>query len=308
MRDKRIKLIFFSLRGSEVRDFDLSWQRIILFSTMVAIILIVFVGAVVGLFTNFYQNFRITSLQKTNQILKHQLGEMREKIDKVAAQMEKIEVYDDDQRLIAGLDQIDKDMRNIGRGGPYFEFTSEANALPLETRDELTDIKIRVDQVERKIQLVINSQNEIDQVIKEKNERLQHLPTINPVRSGRITDKFGYRIDPFIEQPKSHTGIDIAAPTGTPVYASAYGVVELVQHQYSPNRNYGKYIVINHGFGKQTLYAHLSKIFVKPGQKITRWDVIGAVGETGRATGPHLHYEVRENETPVDPLSYFFEL
>jgi len=307
MRDKRIKLIFFSLRGSEVRDFDLSWQKILLFSTMIAIMLIILVGAVVGLFTNFYQNTRITTLQKTNQILKNQLGEMRQKIDKVTAQMDKIEVYDDDQRLIAGLDKIDKDMRNAGRGGPYYEFTSEANALPRESRDEITDIKVRVDQLERRIQIALESQNDISQVFEKKQERLQHLPTINPVRRGRITDKFGNRIDPFIERPKQHTGIDIAAPTGTPIRATAHGVVEVVHHRYSPNRNYGKYIVINHSFGKQTLYAHLSKIYVKPGQQIKRWEIIGAVGETGRATGPHLHYEVRENEIPVDPLKYFFE-
>jgi len=307
MRDKRIKLIFFSLRGSEVRDFDFSWQKILLFSTMVAIILIIFAGAVIGLFTNFYQNSRITTLKKTNQILKNQLGEMREKIDKVTAQMDKIEVYDDDQRLIAGLDTIDKDMRNAGRGGPYYEFTSEANALPRESRYEITDIKVRVDQLERRIQLAIESQKEISRVLKKKRERLRHLPTINPVSKGRITDKFGKRMDPFIDKPRQHTGVDIAAPKGTPVHATAQGVVEFVQHRYSPNRNYGKYIIINHGFGKQTLYAHLSKIFVKPGQQIERGQIIGRVGDTGRATGPHLHYEVREKETPVDPLSYFFE-
>ncbi|UCE06216.1 MAG: peptidoglycan DD-metalloendopeptidase family protein [bacterium] len=307
MREKRIKLIFFSLRGSEVRDFDLSWQKILLFSTMLVIILIILVGAVVGLLTNFYQNSRITTLQKTNQILKNQLGEMRRTIDKVTADMQKIETYDDDQRLIAGLDKIDKDMRHAGRGGPSYEFANEANALTRETRDEITNIKIRVDQLERRIQLALESQNEINQVLEKKQEKLQHLPTINPVRKGRITDKFGNRIDPFVERPKQHTGIDIAAPAGTPIRATAHGVVEIVHQRYSPNRNYGKYIVINHGFGKETLYAHLSKIFVKPGQRIERWDIVGEVGETGRATGPHLHYEVRENGIPVDPLKYFFE-
>ncbi len=307
MRDKRIKLIFFSLRGSEVKDLDLSWQKILLFSTMLAIILIILVGAVIGLFTNFYRSSRITTLQKTNQILKNQLGEMRKTIDKVTAQINEIEAYDDDQRLIAGLDKIDKDMRNAGRGGPSYEFNNEANALPRETRYEITNIKVRVDQLERRIQLALESQTEINKVLKKKKERLQHLPTINPVRRGRITDKFGKRIDPFIEKPKLHTGVDIAAPTGTHVHAAADGYVEIVHHSYSPNVNYGKYIIVNHNFGKQTLYAHLSKIYVKPGQKIKRWDIIGAVGETGRATGPHLHYEVRENEIPVDPLTYFFE-
>ncbi len=307
MRDKRVKLIYFSLRGSDVKDFDISWQKILLFATMSAIILAILVGAVVGLFTNFYQNSKITTLQKTNQILKSQLGEMREKIDVVTSKIEKIESFDDEQRLIAGLDKIDKDMRKVGRGGPSLEFTSEINAFPPDTRHELADIKIQVDQLDMRIQLAQDSQRKIGEVLEANQERLQHLPTINPVRTGRITDTFGIRIDPFIEKPKQHTGIDIAAPVGTPVYATAQGYVEEVHHNYSPKHNYGKYIIVNHDYGKRTLYGHLSQIFVKPGQQVNRWDIIGAVGETGRATGPHLHYEVREEDTPVDPLNYFFE-
>lgn len=307
MRDKRIKLIFFSFRGSEVRDFDVSWQKIIVFSTMLAIILVILVGAFVGLFTSYYKNSKLSALRETNKILKNQLGEMHLKIDSVSAQIGFIEDYDDDQRIIAGLDEIPKDMRMMGRGGPYFDLTGETGVLPRETRNKLTDIKIRVDQLERRIDLAKTSQSDIKNIFTKKTDKLLHLPTINPVRRGRITDKFGNRIDPFTEKPRQHTGIDIAAPTGTPVYAAACGYVESVHHSYLPNRNYGKYIVIDHGFGKTTYYAHLSKIFVKPGQQVKRWDIIGAVGETGRATGPHLHYEVREDNTPVNPLSYFFE-
>jgi murein DD-endopeptidase MepM/ murein hydrolase activator NlpD len=306
MRDKRIKLVFFSFRGSEVRDFDISWQKIIAFLTMFAIILVILVVAFVGLFTSFYNNSKLSTLQQTNQILNNQLGQMREKIDAVSAHIGLIEVFDNDQRVIAGLDEIDKDMRMVGRGGPYFDFTSQTNALPRETRNKLTDIKVRVDQLERRIELAQKSQSDIETIFTQKSDKLLHLPTINPVRRGRITDRFGNRIDPFIERPKQHTGIDIAAPIGTPVYAAAHGYVESVHHSYNRN-NYGKYVVIDHGYGKQTYYAHLSKIFVKPGQQVKRWDIIGAVGQTGRATGPHLHYEVREDNTPVNPINYFFE-
>jgi len=307
MRDKRIKLIFFSFRGSEVRDFDISWQKIVIFSTMLAIMVAIFVGAFVGLITSYRKSSELTALKQTNQILKDELGKMHLKINAVSEQIGYIEDFDNDERVVAGLDRIDKDMRMVGRGGPYFDFTNETNPLPRETRNKLTDIKIRVDQLERRIDLAKASQSDIETIFTKKAEKLLHLPTINPVRRGRITDKFGNRIDPFIEKPKKHTGIDIAAPSGTPVYAAANGYVESVHHSYRPNRNYGKYIVINHGFGKKTYYAHLSRIFVKHHQQVNRWDIIGAVGETGRATGPHLHYEVREEDTPVDPLKYFFE-
>jgi murein DD-endopeptidase MepM/ murein hydrolase activator NlpD len=307
MRDKRIKLIFFSLRGSEVRDYDFSWQKMLLFSSMIAIIIIILAGAVVGLFTNFYQNSKITTLARTNHILNDQLGKLQKKINVVTTQMEKIENFDDDQRLIAGLNKIDKDLRNAGRGGPSYELINEINELPRKPRNELTNIKVRVDQLERRIQLALDSQNDINDLLDRQKERLLHLPTINPVPRGRIGDKFGLRIDPFIEKPRQHTGVDIVAPRGTPVRATAHGVVESVHHRYTPNRNYGKYIVIEHGYGKHTLYAHLSKIKVKPGQHVKRWDIIGEVGETGRATGPHLHYEVKENGVQINPLSYFFE-
>lgn len=307
MRDKRVKLVFFSLRGSEVKDFDLGWKKVLLFLSMLGVILIILSVSLIVLFSNFYRNSRFTSLQQTNQILKTQLGEMRKTVTKVTDQIEKLEAYDNEQRLISGLNKIDNDMRNAGRGGPYRAFISEANILPRETHDELSEIKGRIDQLEGRINLVLDSQNEINQSLEARIERFKHLPTINPVDQGRITDYFGNRIDPFIERPRLHTGIDIAAPPGTDVYAAADGVVELVNHSYSPNRDYGKYIIINHDFGKQTLYAHLSQINIKVGQKVKRWDIIGLVGETGRATGPHLHYEVRENETPVNPISYLFE-
>jgi len=307
MSDKRIKLIFFSLRGSEVKDYDLGWKKVLFITSMMSIIMLMLVGALVILLTNVFQNTTATSLQKTNQILKSQLVEMRKTLDNFSTQMEKFEVYDDDQRLIAGLDKIDKDTRNAGRGGPYNPLSSEINGLPRETQNELSELNVQMDQLERRIQLALESQQEINSIFEEKGDIYKYLPTIRPVERGRITDRFGNRIDPFTEKPRLHTGIDIAAPTGTPVFSAAQGVVFSVVSSYSPNRDYGEYVVVDHGYGKQTLYAHLSQIYVKTGQKVKRWEVIGAVGETGRATGPHLHYEVRENGTPVNPIKYFFE-
>lgn len=308
MSDKRIKLIFFSLRGSEVKNYDIGWKKVVVLSTMLLVILLVIIGALTILLTNFFQNSTLTSLQRTNQILKSQLGEISKKLDNFSAQMDKFEEYDNDQRLIAGLDQIDKDSRYGGRGGPESApVNSELNNLSGETREQISDLNIRLDQLEERIRFAQESQQEINAKFEENDGMWNFIPTIIPVERGRITDKFGMRIDPFTERPKLHTGIDIAAPTGTPVYAAACGVVVSVTFNYSPNRDYGQHVVIDHGYNKETLYAHLSQINVKPGQKVKRWDVIGLVGETGRATGPHLHYEVRENGDPVNPVKYFFE-
>lgn len=128
------------------------------------------------------------------------------------------------------------------------------------------------------------------------------LPSLWPVR-GRITAGFGQRLDPFSGEGEFHSGVDIAAPNGSRVEASANGFVL----QAGPNSGYGNQILIDHGFGFTTTYGHLSKILVLAGQEVKRGQVIGAVGMTGRTTGPHLHYEVIVNDTRVNPARYLRE-
>jgi murein DD-endopeptidase MepM/ murein hydrolase activator NlpD len=137
-----------------------------------------------------------------------------------------------------------------------------------------------------------------------RRKQLEHIPSIKPLLSGRITDLFGKRKDPFVYRTRHHQGLDIGAPNGTEVFAPANGVVEFVKTSYRRNRGYGRAVVINHGYGIKTLYGHLSEVKVKAGQKIERWDIVGLVGETGRATGPHLHYEVWVDGEATDPLRF----
>jgi len=128
------------------------------------------------------------------------------------------------------------------------------------------------------------------------------VPSLWPVH-GQITAGFGQRQDPFSGEGAFHTGVDICAPLGTHVDASADGIVV----QAGPESGYGNEILIDHGSGMTTKYGHLSKIFVVVGQEIKRGQVIGAVGMTGKTTGPHLHYEVIVNDTPVNPTQYLHE-
>jgi murein DD-endopeptidase MepM/ murein hydrolase activator NlpD len=137
-----------------------------------------------------------------------------------------------------------------------------------------------------------------------RRKQLEHIPSIRPLLSGHITDLFGKRKDPFLYRTRHHQGLDIGAPSGTEVFAPANGVVEFVKTTYRRKSGYGKAVVINHGYGIKTLYGHLSEIKVKPGQKVERWDIVGLVGETGRATGPHLHYEVWVDGEATDPLRF----
>jgi murein DD-endopeptidase MepM/ murein hydrolase activator NlpD len=135
---------------------------------------------------------------------------------------------------------------------------------------------------------------------------LASIPGIQPVAikgSARLVSGFGYRIHPIYKTAKMHTGIDFAAPTGTPIYSTGNGVVSQTEFN---GRGYGNNVVINHGYGYQTLYGHMTKFVVRPGQKVQRGDLIGYVGSTGSSTGPHCHYEVIKDGNKIDPINYFY--
>jgi murein DD-endopeptidase MepM/ murein hydrolase activator NlpD len=147
---------------------------------------------------------------------------------------------------------------------------------------------------------------EVTTMVKNKEKLLRAIPAIQPISNKnmkRVASGFGYRIDPLYKDFRLHAGLDFSAPTGTPIYATSDGVVQ--QAGFSTD-GYGNKVVINHGYGFQTLYAHMVRVKAKPGQSVKRGEVIGYVGSTGKSTGSHLHYEVIKRGAKVDPVYYFF--
>lgn len=147
---------------------------------------------------------------------------------------------------------------------------------------------------------------EINDRIKNKAKILAATPAIQPVSNKdleRIASGFGYRIDPIYKTIKLHAGLDFTAPQGTPIYATADGVVDVAGFS---DGGYGNHVVINHGYGYETLYGHMVRVKVRKGQKVTRGEVIGWVGSTGKSTGPHCHYEVHKNGQKIDPVYFFY--
>ena len=141
---------------------------------------------------------------------------------------------------------------------------------------------------------------------KSKDKLLAAIPAIQPVKNENLKSMvsgFGYRTDPFTKTRKMHEGMDFTAKTGTPIYATGDGVVARADNTAS---GFGNHIVIRHGYGYETLYAHLSKYKCRAGQRIKRGDIIGYVGSTGRSEGPHLHYEVHKNGRVVNPLNFYY--
>lgn len=152
----------------------------------------------------------------------------------------------------------------------------------------------------------IKSFGAIDNMVKNKAKLLAAIPSIQPISNrnlNRVSSGFGYRIDPVYKDRRLHPGLDFTAPIGTPIYAAADGVVKDAGFNTG---GYGNRVVVNHGFGYETLYAHMVRIKARVGTKVKRGEVIGYVGSTGKSTGPHLHYEVHKNGTILDPIYFFY--
>ena len=164
----------------------------------------------------------------------------------------------------------------------------------------------RVDILSKALAIQSKSLDEILQLAKAKDHLLSAIPAIQPVKNEnlkRMASGFGYRSDPFTKVRKMHEGMDFTAKTGTPIYATGDGVVAKADNTAS---GFGNHIVIRHGYGYETLYAHLSKYKARAGQRVKRGDIIGYVGSTGRSEAPHLHYEVHKNNKVVNPLNFYY--
>lgn len=205
-------------------------------------------------------------------------------------------------RVALGAPDMPESIRTMGTGGTkrYIELDGYSySELVKKTRSD-------IDALQGKIYAQVLSFKEIEKIALEQEERLASIPSIQPVSNRdlkRLSSGFGWRIDPVYRTPSMHSGLDFTADVGTEVYATGDGVIESVE---TLAWGYGKNIVVNHGFGYKTRYAHLSAFKVKVGQKVSRGQVIGLVGNTGKSTGPHLHYEVEKNGVKVNPMSYFF--
>jgi murein DD-endopeptidase MepM/ murein hydrolase activator NlpD len=164
----------------------------------------------------------------------------------------------------------------------------------------------RIDVLSKELAVQSKSLDAILKLAEAKSDFLSAIPAIQPVRNENLKQMasgFGYRTDPFTKARKMHEGMDFTAKTGTPIYATGDGVVAKADNTAS---GYGNHIVIRHGFGYETLYAHLSKYKARAGQRVKRGDVIGYVGSTGRSEAPHLHYEVLKDKKVVNPLNFYY--
>jgi len=278
------------------------WQKLIKFiKQLIAVSVIALL--LILLLSMFFDTPGEKQQKRENKQLLLQYEMLNKKLERMEVTMDAIKDRDDNiYRLIFGADPVPSSYREAGFGGinRYNELEGYSNSkLVVETSKKL-------DKLLKQLDVQWKSYEEVLSLANEKETFLKSVPAISPISDKELTrfaSGYGYRIHPIYRTKKMHTGIDLTAPTGTPVHATGDG--RAIITGYAPG-GYGKKVIIDHGFGYQTLYAHLNEINVKDGQQIKRGEMIGKVGSTGRSTAPHLHYEVRKNNKTENPINYYY--
>ncbi len=242
-------------------------------------------------------------LRQQNDSYKESYSVIQERVKQLELQMNELESRDNEvYRSIFEADPIPDSARV-----KEMEAKNEVNLIQnLSNIDLLKNMQGQLNNLSLRMSFQTTSFVEITTMVKNKEKLLRAIPAIQPVSNknlNRVASGFGYRIDPLYKDYRLHAGLDFAAPVGTPIYATSDGVVQIAGFNTD---GYGNKVVINHGYGYQTLYGHMVRVKVKAGQKVKRGEVIGYVGSTGKSTGPHCHYEVIKRGAKVDPVYYFY--
>ncbi len=244
------------------------------------------------------------------KLLRQQYDAAHEKLDVLNTHVEKL------GRQMAELEKRDNDVyRAIFEANPI---PDSARAKAMENQKEIllvqrmgqndlaSSVASSINNIAQRMAFQDKSFTELQGFIKNKEVLLASTPAIQPVSNqdlDRIASGFGYRIDPVYKTVKMHAGLDFAAPQGTPIYATANGTITTAGNS---GDGYGNHVIIDHGYGYETLYGHMFKVKVRNGQRVKRGQIIGYVGSTGKSTGPHCHYEVHKNNRPLDPVYFFY--
>ncbi|MCD6585903.1 MAG: peptidoglycan DD-metalloendopeptidase family protein [Desulfobacteraceae bacterium] len=306
MREK-LTLLIYDEGGSFVRLKLLS-KKIIKILSVMGVFCVFLLGVILFDYACLkYAGYHSRNLKNEVSSLKEELKDRNTQIETFYSKIEalqlkliKLNQLEQEIRSYTGIHNNPQDTGDYGIGGTFSELPGEQVCTANFYNNFLQNMDNDVDRLDH----AAGNQSEEFQILWETLREIKTIrqvtPSIRPVEGGWISSKFGFRQSPFSNKHEFHSGVDIAVHKGTPVKATANGTVTCAHYRGS----FGKVVFINHGFGIVTRYAHLSSFHVKEGQKVKRGDVIGEVGTTGRSTGPHLHYEVRLNDIPVNGEKY----
>jgi len=264
---------------------------------------IVTAGIIVAIAFQYIDSPKTIMLEQQNSDLKDNYSALQQQVTQLQQKMDEL------------LNRDNNVYRSIFESSPIpdsarLKAMEKSREVQLVTGLGETDLVQNIGSQLNRLSLLVAYQeksfNDIETMVKNKEKLLGAITAIQPVSDKdltRIASGFGTRIDPVYKVPKFHAGLDFTAPIGTPIYATADGTVTDAGFN---SGGYGNRVIIDHGFGYETLYGHMYRVKVRVGQRIRRGEVIGYVGSTGKSTGPHCHYEVHRNGNPVDPVYYFY--
>lgn len=289
---------------------DLSYKEIKSHDTWFSYILKYFIGSsliaslMIVVFISNFDSPEEKKLKREISNLHIQYKSLEQQLENAEKVLDNIQNRDDNiYRMIFGVDPIDNTIRRSGFGGAnrYEQYKGFSNSkLIIETQKN-------IDRLKKQLFIQSKSFDEIIDLANNKADMLASIPAIQPISNEnlkRMASGYGMRIDPIYKTKKFHHGMDFSAPVGTHIYATGDGKVEKIKKTGS-KKDYGNFILIDHGYDYQSFYAHLDKVLVQKGQKVKRGDLIGHVGNTGKSTAPHLHYEVRYKKQKINPVNFY---
>jgi murein DD-endopeptidase MepM/ murein hydrolase activator NlpD len=300
---KRSQLIYINPSNSKIKKIQVSKTKLIISFISFLILMIFSLKLSSDLMLKLNYNSTISKLKQENLTVLQQLKAMAERINSIRNQMNQIESLDDELRATLDLNLMNPDVREVGVGGSDNAQFSAMDIDNPEVGSSLSSNHLNLARLEREIKLELESYQTLLYTAQRKKDSLRYLPILKPVpKDSRETDGFRKRRHPIIGRYLMHYGQDFGAKRGTPIFAPADGRVTFV----GKNGAYGLFVTIDHKYGYHTNYGHLQTAFVKYGDVVKRGDKIGEVGNSGRSTAPHLHYEVYYQGKPVDPKDYYF--
>ena len=254
-------------------------------------------------FFQFFDSPKEKKLNREIDILTTQYDIVEDKLNQVELVLDDIQNRDDNiYRVIFEAEPIPKSIRKAGYGG----VNRYQNLKGYNNSELIINTSEKIDQITKQLYIQSKSYDDIIELAKNKADMLAALPAIQPVSNknlSRMASGYGYRIHPIYKTRKMHSGMDFSAKTGTEIYATGDGKISKVRKS---RRGYGNHVVIEHGYGYKTLYAHMSKYIVRKGEKVKRGEVIGYVGSTGTSVAPHLHYEVHKDGKKINPVNFYY--
>jgi murein DD-endopeptidase MepM/ murein hydrolase activator NlpD len=299
---RKVKYIY-NKQTLHFEKFTVKWYvRVLRFLGFVSLSFVFGVALVIVAY-NYVDSPKEKQLKREIAGMRLQYELLGEKLSQMTQVLNGLEDRDDKiYRVIFEAEAIPQSIRDAGTGGSY-KYKDLKN---YDNSDLMVSISEKMDNVAKKMYIQSKSYDELTKLIRQKEAMLASIPAIQPVANKdlkRFASGYGMRVHPIYKTQMMHWGVDFTAPTGTEIYCTGNGKVVDVSYE---KRGLGYHVVVDHGFGYQTVYAHMSKVAVKKGQKVNRGEVLGYVGNTGTSTGPHLHYEVVKSGKRINPINFFY--